>query len=130
MKDLDLAAIGAALKKNKYVLLVLCLGLALLLLPRRAASETLTAPAATAAPASPGSALAASGIPLGEECRRIAALLSAVQGVGRAEVLLSSGGCVVVCDGAEQARVRLHVTDAVAAYTGLRSDKIYVLKMQ
>ena len=73
--------------------------------------------------------MAASGIPLAQECERIAALLRAIRGVGAAEVLLSANGCVVACAGADSAEVRLAVTDAVASYTGLGSDRICILKM-
>ena len=37
-------------------------------------------------------------------------------------------GAVVVCQGADQARVRLAVIEAVASLTGLSSDKIAVVK--
>lgn len=37
-------------------------------------------------------------------------------------------GALVVCQGADQASVRLAVTEAVAALTGLSSDKITVVK--
>ena len=47
-----------------------------------------------------------------------------------AAVLLSASGCVVVCAGADSPAVRLDVTNAVAAYTGLGSDKISVMKMK
>ena len=129
MKSLDLTALTKALAKNKYVLLVLCLGLALLLLPRRGTDAGETVTAAPAQKASEGDPLTVSGIPLAEESRRIAALLSDIRGVGEAEVLLSSGGCVVVCRGADSPAVRLQVVSAVAAYTGLGSDKVQVYAM-
>ena len=116
------------LAKNKYLLLALALGLALLLLPRRSADTSAAAPAATA-PAAAGDPLDASGIPLDTESGRLAALLANIGGVGAAEVLLSARGCVVVCEGADRADVRLSVTNAVAAYTGLGSDRIEILKM-
>ena len=37
-------------------------------------------------------------------------------------------GAVVVCEGAENAQVRLHVTEAVAVLTGLSSEKISVVR--
>ena len=129
MKSLDLTALTKALAKNKYVLLVLCLGLLLLLLPRRGGGSLETAASAPAQKQSQGDPLAASGIPLGEEGERLAALLTAIRGVGEAEVLLSAGGCVVVCRGADSPAVRLAVTSAVAAYTGLGSDKVQVYAM-
>ena len=128
MKDPDHGALAKALAKNKYVLLVLCVGLGLLLLPRRSAETGLYASSA-AAPAATGMPMAASGIPLDAECGRIAALLRCVRGVGEAEVLLSANGCVVACAGADSPAVRLDVTNAVAAYTGLGSDKICIVKM-
>lgn len=128
MKSLDLTALTKALAKNKYVLLVLCLGLGLLLLPRRGGDSLETA-APAAQKQSQGDPLAVSGIPLGEESARIAALLRSIRGVGEAEVLLSAGGCVVVCQGADSPAVVLAVTSAVAAYTGLGSDKISVYPM-
>ena len=129
MKSLDLTALTKALAKNKYVLLVLCLGLGLLLLPRRGGDSLETAAAPAAQKQSQGDPLAVSGIPLGEESARIAALLRSIRGVGEAEVLLSAGGCVVVCQGADSPAVVLAVTSAVAAYTGLGSDKISVYPM-
>lgn len=39
-------------------------------------------------------------------------------------------GAVIVCQGADSAAVRLAVTEAVAAATGLTTDKISVLKMK
>ena len=123
MKTNDATALVRALTKNKYVLAVLCLGLLLLLLPRRSGGDTEPA-------AGTGDPLSASGIPLDTESQRIAALLRQIQGVGEAEVLLSGSGAVVVCQGADQPYVRLDVTNAVAAYTGLGSDQISVIKMK
>lgn len=128
MKTPDLGALTRALAKNRWALLVLIVGLALLALPRHAAADALTAAAPTPSPA--GAPMAASGIPLDTECARLAELLSAVRGVGKTCVLLSDRGCVVVCEGADSADVRLDVTDAVAAYTGLGSDRIRILKME
>lgn len=124
MKNHDAAALIGALGKNKYVLAVLCLGLLLLLLPRRSGDERSQAAAGT------GDPLSTSGIPLDTESQRIAALLRQIRGVGEAEVLLSGSGAVVVCQGADQPGVRLDVTNAVTAYTGLGSDKISVIKMK
>ena len=39
-------------------------------------------------------------------------------------------GALVVCQGADQASVRLEIVEAVCAVTGLTSDKITVLKMK
>ena len=126
---MKLPELTKVLAKNKYALLLLCLGLALLLLPRRSGSAVSAASAPSAA-AAEGDPMEASGIPLDTESERIGELLRAVQGVGEAEVLLSSRGCVVVCSGADSPAVRLDVTNAVAAYTGLGTDKIRVFKMR
>ena len=126
MKGPDLGALTKALAKNKYVLLVLCVGLGLLLLPRGAGTRESESGTAAAS----GLPMAASGIPLDAECARIAELLRTIRGVGAAEVLLSARGCVVVCEGADSAAVRLDVTDAVAVYTGLGANQIRVYKMR
>ena len=110
-----------AIRGKAPVLLVLALGLLLLLLPRSGAASTGTGTGA-------GDPLEASGIPLETECARLGALLEAIRGVGTAKVLLSRSGAVVVCDGASDARVRLDVTEAVSAYTGLSSDKTKVMQ--
>ncbi|MCD8343584.1 MAG: hypothetical protein LUC19_04260, partial [Oscillospiraceae bacterium] len=60
----------------------------------------------------------------------LAEFLDNTEGVGSAQVLLSSEGAVVVCDGADSAAVRYAVTGAVGAYTGLGSDKITIIKMK
>lgn len=96
----------------KYVLLVAAVGLGLLLWP--AAGES-----AYPAQAESGSS----------EEARLAALLSAMEGVGRSEVLLSENGAAVVCQGADSGTVRLHITEAMRCYTGLGADKIVIFKM-
>ena len=121
MKTLELSTLIGVLKKNRFILAALCLGLMLLLLPK-SRSE--------AGKEGSGDPMAASGIPLDTEGRRIAELLARIEGVGETEVLLSGNGAVVVCRGAASPDVRLKVTNAVAAYTGLGSDKITVMKMK
>ena len=118
VKAFDMAPVMKALAKSKYVIAVLLLGLVLILLPR--GSDTTAA--------AEGDPLAATGVPLAEENRRLAELLTQITGVGRAQVLLSGNGAVVVCDGADSARLRLEITQAVSALTGLSSDKIAVVK--
>lgn len=107
---------GSALKligKYKYLLLVLLFGLILMLLPSRETSLT-----------------RASGTRASDTEARLEEVLCGVEGVGRTSVLCSDEGVVVVCEGAESAAVRLSVVRAVSGYTGLRSDRIEVLKMQ
>ncbi|MCC8089880.1 MAG: hypothetical protein LIO55_00455 [Oscillospiraceae bacterium] len=130
MQTADLSRVMKALGKNKYVLLVLALGLLLLLLPRTATEDGTVEGAAVAFSTGEGNDLDTSGIPLDTESVRLAALLSQIEGVGEATVLLSAAGAVVVCAGAESPSVRLNVTNAVSAYTGLGSDKITVMKLQ
>lgn len=131
MRNLDFGKLTKSLASNKYVFLVLALGLVLLLLPRSsgAAANGSVTPAATGPPGGTGDPLEASGIPLDTEAERLAALLRTMAGVGDAVVLLSREGAVVVCAGAGSASVRLEVTNAVSAYTGLGSDHIIVMKM-
>ncbi|MCD8359005.1 MAG: hypothetical protein LUC06_07410 [Oscillospiraceae bacterium] len=130
MQTADLSRVMKALGKNKYVLLVLALGLLLLLLPRTATEDGTAEGAAVTFSTGEGNDLDTSGIPLDTESVRLAALLSQIEGVGEATVLLSAAGAVVVCAGAESPSVRLNVTNAVSAYTGLGSDKITVMKLQ
>ena len=121
METIDLKGILGKIGKNKYVFLVLLLGLTLLLLPRGGKNVSETAES---------DVLKSTGVPLSIENGNVASLLSETQGVGRAEVLLSASGAVVVCDGADSALVRLNVTNAVMSYTGLGSDKITIIKMK
>ena len=44
-------------------------------------------------------------------------------------MIVSENGVVVVCRGAEDAKVRLDIIRAIGSYTGFGSDKITVLKM-
>ena len=59
---------------------------------------------------------------------RIAGLLSDIEGVGDARVLLSEHGAVVVCPGADDASVCLRITQAVKCYTGLGADDVRVFR--
>jgi len=65
----------------------------------------------------------------GEE-KRMEYALSSVDGAGEVRVLLSDdGGAVVVCAGADDAAVRLELTQAVKSFTGFGSDRITILKI-
>ena len=57
-------------------------------------------------------------------------ILCSTEGVGRAEVLVSEKGVVVVCDGADRASVRLDILRCVKSYTGFDSGKVTILKMK
>jgi len=107
------------LSENKAALLVLVLGLLLLLLPGSNSRDS-----------SPGD-----GAEFDTEEEKLCAVLEQIDGCGRVYVLLQQdregfGGAVIVCDGANSARVSLEVVRAVSAYTGLGSDRIIVLKMK
>ena len=124
MKVIEFGALSKRLAKNKYVLMVLALAIVLLLLPSGREKESRNIVQAQ------GSELESSGIPLDTESTRLSDFLSKMEGVGRAEVLLSSEGAVVLCEGADNSSVRLYVTNAVSVYTGLGSDKIRIIKLK
>ena len=123
MKVIELGALSKRLAKNKYVLMVLALAVVLMLLPSGREKEERDFHAQ-------GSELESSGIPLDTESARLSDFLSKMEGVGRAEVLLSAEGAVVLCEGADNSSVRLYVTNAVSVYTGLGSDKIRIIKLK
>lgn len=65
---------------------------------------------------------------------KLSEVLSAIDGVGSCKVLLreseknEKGGAIVVCEGADEPGVCLKIKNAVAAYTGLGSNRIVILK--
>lgn len=94
------------LAEYRYVLLAAMAGLLLMLWPSGGRAET---------------------TPLSsEEEQRIAELLTQIEGVGQAQVLLSDKGVVVVCSGAESSSVRLRITQAVRCYTGLSAADVEI----
>ena len=105
----------AQLNKFKYPLLALVLGLIIMLLPigesssRSISSQTDEQRLAT-------------------DEQRLATVLQRCDGVGNVTALLSDTGAVIVCDGADDAAVRLSVIKAVEAFTGFSSDSIQVIK--
>ncbi len=146
------------LLKNKYMLLVLLLGLVLILLPTGSSNKK--------EPTQDVRDLEVPAFSLAEEENRLKEALAQIRGVGKVKVLLSlkstatrelaesenkaiivskgSGnqsavelryeypeylGAVIICQGAGSARVRLDVTEAVSAFTGLSSDQITVIEM-
>lgn len=104
----DWTVLFRKIEKWKYPLLILAVGLLLMLIPG-AEKQEIAEPEAQAA---------------------LAELLSRVQGVGEARVLISGTGVVVACTGASNASVRLDMIRAIAAYTGFGSDKIIILKLR
>lgn len=63
------------------------------------------------------------------EAELLKEILSKSEGIGRLDVIMSDKGVVVVCDGANDANVRLNIIRAVSSYTGFTSDKISILRM-
>ena len=106
---------GEVLKKEPWILALLAVGILLLIFPGSAKKSTAEDTAT-------------------DMERRLRETLRQMDGVGEVQVLLAGGedrrgeftGAVVVCDGAGRAAVRLRVVQAVAAFTGLGSDKIIV----
>jgi hypothetical protein len=91
----------------KYPLLILAVGVVLLLIPSRTSEKS---------------------VDMGTQ-EALALVLSETQGVGKAHVLISDKGVVVVCTGAANPSVRLDILHAVSSYTGFGSDKVTILKL-
>lgn len=108
--DEKLRALGQKLAGFRYVLLVAAAGLLLILWPSGRSAD-------------------GEGGELQEEAR-IAELLTEMEGVGEARVLLSEHGAVVVCPGADDPSVCLRVTQAVKCYTGLGADDVRIFKTE
>lgn len=152
---MDQLKIGLWLKKYRYVLIILLVGLMLMLLPQERTEQ-------------PSVQTAESEVEPDMETR-LAQILTRIQGAGEVAVMLTEAdgeeiiyqtdgedadtvlvtdaersehglirtrqppvyqGAIVVCAGADSAAVRLAIVEAVANVTGLGSDKITVLKME
>lgn len=114
-----LSALRTALGRYKYAVAAVLLGTVLMLLPAG------------------GRARVEADAPERESTVReeMEATLSAFEGVGRLRVMLTAEaqtgrwtGAVVVCEGGGSAAVRLELTRAVSALTGLSTDKIAIVK--
>ncbi len=174
---LDLGRYKGVFDKYKYLLLVICAGVLLMLWPSSKANDK-----------TPSNAQAPPAFSLAEMEQKVASALLGMDGVGRVQVALTlkndgqtvyqtdaqtkrqqeqsdgqtsretteqndktlvvsegSGvqqpavvrqelpqflGAVIVCDGANDSAVVLKVSQAVAALTGLSSDRITVVKMK
>ena len=103
----DWKMLAKKLAVYKYPLLLLLIGVFLLLLPSHAQKDDRAAT-------------------VGETLEE---LLTESSGVGRIRVIVSETGAVVVCEGADNAAVRLDILRAIGSYTGFGSDRITVLKM-
>lgn len=95
------------LDKYKFPLIILFFGVLLMLMPGSKSSDAQSLTADT----------------------ELSQLLASTQGVGKAQVLVSDKGVVVVCQGADNAKVKFEIIQAITSYTGYSSDKITVLKM-
>lgn len=146
-------------KGGKYALLVLLLGALLLLLPKRSDDERTAAPVPEEGISAPAFdlaqqeeklSLAVSSIAGAGETRVVLSMRSSAARELAAEngeaVIVSKGsgkqapvelryvypeylGALVICEGAADAHVRLAVTEAVQAVTGLGADRITVAQM-
>ncbi|MCL1821037.1 MAG: hypothetical protein FWG36_10350 [Oscillospiraceae bacterium] len=103
----------------KYVLLVIAVGLILLLWPN--------APPSAQSGGNPPVEMSGTGGSLEQTLEN---MLRAIEGVGRAELLLTDKGALVVCDGALDAVTRGKVLEAVSSVTNLSYDRISVIKMK
>lgn len=105
--------------KYRYAAAVALLGVLLMLLPTGKRHE-MTAVATPIAPSVQS---------------EIEAALAAFEGAGRLRLVLTVepgtekwAGAVIVCEGGDRALLRLQLTQAVAALTGLTADRITVVK--
>ncbi len=145
------------LKRNKFVFLILAVGIAFMLIPSRSQVQEESEPEEAQAET--------------DIARELADILSQIKGAGKVQVMLtvktgkttvyqfdqdSNGqstvivtdadraqaglvqrvnppeylGAIVVCGGADSATVRLNIIEAVSKVTGLGTDRISVLKMK
>lgn len=167
---MDINAIGTkikdSIKKYRFVILILAIGIVLMVLPTEKKEETQSTPATQTAV-------------FDDPTRELTQILSQIHGAGKVQILLTKGagertvyqtdeerdtteenhavrvetvivtdkdraqqglvqqilapeyrGAIVVCQGADDAAVRLAIIEAVADATGLGADRISVLKMK
>jgi stage III sporulation protein AG len=141
--------------KNKYALLILAVGLILVLLPTGTKTKTSEPTSGLSAPAfsiADEEGRLEKQLSLIKGAGKVSVLLS-VKGSAYRELAESKDetlvvsengdekvvdlnyvnpeylGAVIVCEGAGSADVRLEVTNAVAVYTGLATNKITVISM-
>ena len=119
MNRVTAEGLRAAAGKYKYAILAALLGVLLMLLPAGSRRET-----AAAVPESRPTVQS-----------EMEATLASLDGAGRLRLTLTVepgterwAGAVIVCEGGGSAAVRLQLTQAVSALTGLPSDRIIVMK--
>lgn len=105
---MNLEKIRGKLARFKYPLLILLLGLLFLLIPSGRKEETAEE----------------------SEDLRLQQTLCEAKGVGETRVLISDHGVLVVCEGGDDASVKLDILRAVGSYTGFGSDKITILRLE
>ena len=99
--------ISQVLDKYKYPLIVLVIGVLLMLWP-----------------------VGGSDSKDSDSDRKFEKLLCDTRGVGKASVIISENGVVVVCEGADSAGVRLDIVNSIESYTGFGPDKVTILKQK
>ena len=99
-------ALKKTLDKYKYPLIVLLVGVLLMLIPFDVSAKD------------------------GDGDRKFEKLLNETRGVGKASVIISDTGVVVVCEGADSARVRLDIVNSIESYTGFGPEKVTILKQK
>lgn len=99
-------ALIKTLDKYKYPLIVLLVGVLLMLIPFDTSVKD------------------------SDSDRKFEKLLSETRGVGKASVIISDTGVVVVCEGADSARVRLDIVNSIESYTGFGPEKVTILKQK
>lgn len=168
---MDMTAIGTKImefvKKYRYVVLVLVIGIALMLIPGGKNEEQQTVVSVAA------------GVEFEDPTQELTQILSQIRGAGKVQILLTKNagertvyqtdqdssasdgnnsvrletvivtdsdrmeqgliqqilapeyrGAIIVCQGADDAAVRLAIVEAVSDVTGLGADRISVLKMK
>lgn len=120
MSEHTISAFDRFLRKNAFLLIMLLAGIALLLIPGSTKKE----------PADEKNVST-------EAEKRLCQTLSQIEGVGEVRVLLAEkpgrdagfAGAVIVCAGADEPQVRLHIVESVRAFTQLGTNHIVVQKM-
>ncbi|MDR2360994.1 MAG: hypothetical protein LBD85_06975 [Oscillospiraceae bacterium] len=109
------------IKKYKYIVIAFAAGIILLLLPRTSGGQARDAPLVTTVSMT---ALQNSG---DSADAKLAAVLGKIDGARNLSVAVSDSGAIIVCGGLTP-DLKLKLTLAASAYTGLSSEKIIILK--
>ncbi|MDR2530167.1 MAG: hypothetical protein LBC65_01315 [Oscillospiraceae bacterium] len=112
--------------KYKYVLIAIAAGTILLMLPRTTSGQARDAPLTNALTSAELAGYGKLSDDSASEVK-LEELLSRLEGAGEVTIALSSSGAVVMCANVSP-ELKLSITQAVSAYTGLSSDRIIILK--